>query len=710
MQANRAEYEKNDQGATSHTPQHPLGQNTKALPLDSASPTALMAGKSLEWLVLLALIAASIPPNLIRRQSLTVIPWLNIVDGSWILDTCYKAANGVWLGRDVAYTRGPLYQWLSSAPSLLMGPSLGSIYATSHTLLFILMVVADFLIARLLLPNAGAFSRAVFVLLAVVFWSDSDLRISFWLLAFAIFLRLLNAPTSTKSLLVWRAMAAGMICIAAFLYSADTGFFTAAALLLCSLATMIVCRETLGVARFLFLACVSFAAGVVLTNAFMGSALSFRFWRTSLEMVSAHRWFVPLAMDKADTRLVLETMILAVVVFGAAWWRRDQEGPWTQRPVFLLAAFPFAVLTMQSGLARSDHSHVLTGICTTLILCGAIAFDEHEWQPVPRWAPPALAVVLTLVFAHAEVQFLPSYVSEQARHLVKPLLVCPNGWEEFDHACIPQVQADIFGMLARYVDRNVPPDRPIVVFPYETIVGLTSHRDVAGGVMQSFHANGDYLTQLELEGLERRNPLFGLYFPDGILGSALDSVPSFTRSPELWFYLIGHFRGEASPLPGAVGLVTDDTRAARLTFAGTSIAEPSGSVAVAGEGAAIRLGPVHWPTTGADFVKLRLRVEYPPWWRIRKPSAIALNISFNDGTKKTIAFVVQPNHTSDVWFYPWDDRSMVGYFSPNPALWKLGTRASLTDITLTIVPFDWISVFPKSVTIQSIDAIRLGMN
>ncbi len=84
-------------------------------------------------------------------------------------------------------------------------------------------------------------------------------------------------------------------------------------------------------------------------------------------------------------------------------------------------------------------------------------------------------------------------------------------------------------------------------------------------------------------------------------------------------------------------------------------------------------------------------------------------MSFDDGSEKSIAFVVPPNHTTDVWFYPGDDRTMVGYFSPNPALWRLGVRASLTGLTLLIAPFDWISVAPNSVTIESVEEVRLGM-
>src|SRR5271166_5252741 len=83
-----------------------------------------------EWMVLLVLLAACVPPQFLRHRALIVFPVPALLDWSWTLDTCYKAATGVWFGRDVAFTYGPLYQWLSSAPSRWIGISTGSILAT----------------------------------------------------------------------------------------------------------------------------------------------------------------------------------------------------------------------------------------------------------------------------------------------------------------------------------------------------------------------------------------------------------------------------------------------------------------------------------------------------------------------------------------------------------------------------------------------------
>ncbi len=658
-----------------------------------------------------ALIATAIPPILLHRQTLTVVPWVNLVDGSWVLDTCYKAANGIWFGRDVSFHYGPIYQWLMSAPSSLIGPSLGSISATSNALPFVFIAVAAFVIARLLLPAAAAWRRAVFVPLAVVFWSGSNPRIYFCLLAFAIFLRFTDTLPAVNPALIRRAAAAATICVAGFLVSADAGLYTVAALLLCGAATVFVHGGIRPAAKFLAIAAACFAIGMVLVNCFMASPLDFRFWQSSLAIATAYRWFEPLAMDKADTRLLLVSVALGLAVFGAAWWGRKEGAQWTRRSVFLLAGFSLAILMMESGLVRADHDHVLIAICPMMVLGTAIALDEYDLGHVLRFALPAFVIIATLGFAHPQEQFRLGTLSAHIRQFTRPIRACPTGSEEFDGACVPGFQAQILSILSAYVDRHTIPGRSILIFPFETAFGLTSRRDVAGGIVQSYLVNGDYLTQLEIAGLQQKRPLFGLYFPDGILGNALDSIPSFTRTPGLWFYLVEHYRGETSPLPGAAGLITDDTRAARLTLAEETIAKPLGPVAPAQRSTTLQFGPVRWPASGADFLKLRLRLKYPLWWQVTKPSRLTLRMTFDDKSEKSIQFLVQPNRTSDVWFYPWDDRTMIGYFSAKPAQWRLGPpRPSPTTLALIIDPFDWVSATPSSVNIESVEAIRLSMN
>jgi hypothetical protein len=52
----------------------------------------------------------------------------------WLLDTSFKASRDIWFSRDVVFTYGPVFQWLSSAPARWMGVSMGASYVSYATL------------------------------------------------------------------------------------------------------------------------------------------------------------------------------------------------------------------------------------------------------------------------------------------------------------------------------------------------------------------------------------------------------------------------------------------------------------------------------------------------------------------------------------------------------------------------------------------------
>jgi hypothetical protein len=671
---------------------------------------ASIAAQSIEWLLLALLLAVSIPPMLVHHRALISVPTLNLIDGSWLLDTSYKASTGLWFGRDVAFTYGPLYQWLSSAPSRWIGLSVGSVFATWSTLPFLVMVLSTFVSARLLLPDAAPWRRALFVLLAVVFWSPPDVRISVVLLGFVIFLRFTSKAVATNGATLLPALAAAGICVAAFLLSADTGLYTVAALLLCVLGTLIAqSRRVARLAKFLALALAFGAAFVLLVNAAMFSPLNFQFWKSSLVIATAYRWFEPFAMTKADKRLVLETLALGLVVFGAAGWFHKSRGAWTRRPAYLIAGFALGFLALQTSLVRSDNGHVLIGIYPLVFFCGAMALDEYD---LPQWLSltmPGVVIVATLVLGHAFSIFIPGNMASGWRRMVHPPTTCDPGLQEFDHACFVPSDAEMLSNVSTYIGLNSKPAEPIALFPYQTAFGLSSRHPIAGGVLQSYLVNGDYLTGLEVAGLQKSSPGFGLYLPDGFLSFGVDYVPNFTRSPGVWFYLLGHYRALSSPTPALVGLMRDDSREGRLSFSEQPVGNPAGPLRITRRSSVLDFGQIRWPSEGADFLKLRVRLTYPFWWRVRKPSKLTLRIFLADGSGRSLEFVVEPNRTSDVWIYPWDDRQLGSYFQANESEWRPYSQPPVVGMQLFITPFDWISVVPESIGVEEVDAVRVSL-
>ncbi|HUK43481.1 MAG TPA: hypothetical protein VLW48_03455 [Candidatus Bathyarchaeia archaeon] len=669
--------------------------------------TSLVVPSS-EWLVLLSLLVASVPPVLVRHESLTALPTINLLDGSWILDTGYKASGGIWLGRDVAFTYGPLFQWISSAPSRWIGTSIGTIYATWYTLPMLLIVLATFLTARLLLPDAAPWGRALLVLLAVVFWSPPDLRVSLCLLAFAFFLRVTDAAASGAAVTLG-ALTCSTICAAAFWLSADTGLYISAALLLCVAATVLVGRRTAWrMATFILIAAGFFAGFVLLTNAILFSPLDFQYWRSSLAIAEGYRWFEPLAMTKSDKRLLLETLGLAFVVFGVAWHWRRAAGHWTRRPALLISGFCLALLILQSAVVRSDHGHVLMGIYPALFLCGTIAIGATDGRLLST-ATATAVVIATVALASAYPLYKPVNAQRVWRQILHPLVHCPADMRELDRACLSPADAELFAQVSAYVNAQTAPGSRISVFPYETAFGLASRHQVAGGVLQSYLVNGEYLTELELAGLRRSNPPLALYFPERAISVEVDSIPNFTRSPELWFYLVENYRAAGNPAPGVVGLLRDETRAARLRISEAAIGGPIGPTAIRKRSSSIDLAVHGQLAAGSDFLKMHLRASYPIWWRLRKPSKLALKLSFADGAEKIVQFVIEPNQASDIWIFPWDSLTMADYFSVDEGQWRRGRRPALVGLKLLVNPYDWLSVLPSSITIDKIEAVQLKM-
>ncbi len=686
------------------------------------SRTMAWLSRCSEWLLLVALVAACIPAIVVRRDALTDVPApVNVVDQSWTLDICYKATRGVWLGRDSLFTYGPLYEWLSGAPARWLGASTGTILATANMLPMLAGVLAIFITARLLLRDTSPWWRALF--LAVVLWTFPGIRIAICLCAFAIFLRLADAVACRRIGIVWAGLGAAVIGVASFLISTDAGIYTAAALVLCLAATALVKRQSRGVfarlAWFFLATTLAIAVLVVAANAVTSSPLDFSYWKSSLLLAASYRWLEPRPMTAGSTLRIVAALAFAMAAFVLAWWRRrPEEGCWTQQPAYLLSASALGLLMMQSGIVRSDVIHVVNGIYPLVFFGGAICLAA---QVKTRWisaVPLVIFIATTPLITIPGSQSFPAGIIATAHQIFRPNCTCPPGKQEFDGACYPPSYAKFFAAISGYVDQHTEPGDPILAFPYQNALGVMSRRTVASGVLQAYLVSGDYLSGLDLAGLRKANPPFGLYFPepDPSLGLnapeaaysySFDLVPNITRSPGIWFYLLRHYHAEPSAPPGVVGLVRDDSSERRMIFTEEKAGEAPGTIPIRQRWTRLELGQLHWPAAGADFLRLRFRANYPLWWKLRKPSSLALWMYFADGSAQVLHFVVEPNRDSDVWIYPGDLRALGGYFSNDSSRWP--TSAAPMRLAMWITPFDWVSVMPQSVSIEAIDAVRMSL-
>ena len=203
----------------------------------------------------------------------------------------------------------------------------------------------------------------------------------------------------------------------------------------------------------------------------------------------------------------------------------------------------------------------------------------------------------------------------------------------------------------------------VVLFPYQYIFGIASGRNVAGGVLQSFLAGGPYLSQFDIAGYQRAAAPAGLYFP------GRRSEHCHRRSTQLHAHP-GCLVLARSPLPIGARTIARDVwfaqgrLAIRADFAAATAADHRGRKAIRSASvarwwtSAIPCGP----STGADFLRLRLTARYGPLWKLRKPERLQLEITRADGSRDLQSFVVEPNVSSEVWFYPWNQADLAHYF------------------------------------------------
>jgi hypothetical protein len=663
-------------------------------------------------LAVVLLVLASLPVQWLLPGTLFYAgPDINLIDESWHLDTNFKASRGLWFGRDVVFTYGPLFQWLASAPVRWRSLSMGAIYATCMLLPLWCTFLAGYITVVLLLPEQPAWRRFVLVMLLSVFWLPWEARTPFAILFFAVFLRGCYALLQGTVRPVVLGAGAPLLCATAFLYSADAGAYAVTALLFSLAAAAWEGRRESRLLRSWVSALLAFVFFslllVIAINAFIARPLDFRFWKNSLAILAGYRWIEPTSMSKiGKIHLLVATIVGGMVFLVRGITARHRPLRITGRSSFLLAAFAYALFTMQGGLVRSYLPHIVGAVYVMVLLTGVVLFSFASRVGTALAVLVAVAGSLYL----GEPPLLLPAIRQNYLHFGNRLTECPRGFREFDRVCYPAELTGILQTTATYLQQRSGPSDFIMVFPYQTIFGIASRRNVAGGVMQTYLVSGAYLSQVDIAGLERVAAPAGLFLPDGDPSLTIDGVPNFTRSPEVWLWMFRHYRGEQELSRRIFGLQRDDSRAARITSQSRPLNAVLQSCPVRKRRSKLDLGAIVWPVDGADFVRLRIKVRYSLWWKLRKPARLVLEIEHADGSYEQKPFIVEPNVFSEVWFYPWDDAELAPYFDAEETHWRTGSRPAVTKLRLLVMPLDWVSVQPDAIEVQSADAVRMSMS
>ncbi len=699
-----------------------VGRRSSSTPASASRQRRAWLARQWDFLAVLLLMAASLPLAWVSPHTVIVVPHPGTFDDHWVLDAVYKVTHGIYFGRDVCFLYGPLAHWLMAAPPRLAGLSLGSIYTSFRTLLLWCAILFSYLALRLLIPEQPAWKRFVLLLLLGVYWTSWDGRTALGIFLFALFLRGWYAVRDGRLRPLPFACGSALLTALAFWYSADTGVYSIAAWLLGLGGVAWEGRREVRKFKLYAIAAGGFAISclvlVFVINAIIARPWDFHFWRTSLALVAVHRWNEPAAMSESGAIHLLAPLLVGIAVFVLRLVvPADRSVVFTARPGFLLSAFVFAVLSMQSGLVRSDYNHIVAGVFPIVFFAAVILFS---FASRAGSAVAALAVVAgSLMFAEPPAIFQPANIRFRLARMRNPITTCPGGYREFDHVCYPSEFAGTLATTVGYLQQHSRANDPVLIFPYQYMFGVAARRDVAGNVEQSFLANGAYLSQFHIAGLERAQAPVGLYFRDAgptelgsfTLSLPIDDVSNFTRTPDVWFWIVRHYRGDGDPASGILALQRDDFRLSRISMQEYPLARSDAprDFPIPQPTATLDLGAPDWPTGGADFLRLRLKVKYSPLWKLRKPERLQLEITLADGSRSLRTFVVEPNVATNVWFYPWNEADLARYFDGDESRWRAAYRPAVTNLRLLITPLDWFSQKPEAVEIEAADAVRLSL-
>jgi len=689
-----------------------------------SSRTQLLARQYWDLLAVLLLVLGSFPTVWLSHRTVTLVPNLGLIDDNWHLDSPFKALQGIWIGRDVAFTHGPIFQWLSSIPARSMPLSIGAVYATWNTIPLWCAIAFAYVAIKLLLPEQAPWKRFILVLLMCSFWEVS-LRTALPVLLFAVFLRGWYAVREGKLHAVFAGVAGALLCVIAFLVAGDTGIYATAAWGVCFVAFGFETRRDHFAGQLLSALVVFLGAGFVLAiavNCFMATPLDFKFWRESLAQISVYRWATPAAMTDEGTAHLVGGLLIGAGAFLVRGLKREEgAAAITQRPAFLAGAFLLALAEMQSALVRSDIGHVIIGEFAMIFFASVILFSYRGKLGSPVGV--LVTVAGCMLFSHPV--FRPSSLIRLYGQFRNPMTECPPGYNEYDRACyVEPLTPRMLTAGANFLGAHSGAKDSIFVFPYQTMFGLAARRNVAGGLMQAYTASGPYLSRLEIAGLEGKTIPAALYLPDddyshmsraetarwsrNYLSVPVDGIPNFTRTPEVWFWMVRRYRLADEPTPGVVALQRDDSRTARIALQSQSLALPLQTYAIDTRRSITRIGAPAWPA-GFDFIRLRLTVQYGVWWKLRKPERLQLEITRADGTRDVQWFILQPNAATDVWFYPWQGPDLARYFNSNESEWRPTPKPAITNLRIIATPLDWVSLQPESIRVEAADAVRLTM-
>jgi hypothetical protein len=512
----------------------------------------------------------------------------------------------------------------------------------------------------------------------------------------------------------WSTVVLAPLLLSGFLISADAGVYSLAGFVIAGAVHLYLFRRNRQVRTALLRAAIVSGAGLALLMLLIALVMwrsGLNYWADVAAVVSNYRWSMANPMEKAVKVRLVATAAVSLLTLAIAWrWSNPTASSLARRPVFFPAAMAFSLLTLQSGLVRSDWWHVQVALLPGIALAGVVLMGSEIG--IPDWRghlPMVAALALTAFVTGPTPMAMPRLIIDNLRlGSVVRSQDCPEGTRYFDEACLLPTDFGALRAVSDYLRNETSASESVAVFPYENLYADVARRPIAGGVLQNYMALGDHLVQRQLTGLRRDNPRIAILSIDGLASWPLDGVPNFTRTPDVWFYLQNNFLRQRELGPGILALERDPQRAQRIHFESSPLS--GGMQSPIKHRVPIAVPLTSWPDQ-SDFLRVRLTVWYSFWWALRKPSLVNVTVIRADRTEDNFQALVKPNTASELWIYPWDDHQLARYFDASEAQWRKGRpRAPVSSLQFAFQRMDDVSVVPFRLEIQSVEAIRLTLD
>jgi len=666
-----------------------------------------------DFFVMLLLMAFVAHYYLVQKLPLFVRE-IEFFDNSWELDLITKAHRGIWLGRDLIFTRGPLFQWLLCWAPLRHGMSLGSFYLYVWVTHYWTTIPVLYGTGALLLNRQPSWVRVFYLLLLLIFWVPThwiifNIKVLFPLCSFAVFLRTFPDPGKSFSSLSWRAATAASLIATAFLLSDDSGHYSAAAFAAVLAAFLFYEHSFFALrtaAKYVTLTGAFLAVWVLAVNWATGRLTDFHFWRAAYEVAAQYRWAQNMRMQPPMTPVFWLAVGLNLLIFVGHWFvYRKKPGLSVRARASRLAMLGFALIGVQLILVCAEQLHVATGLFPWIALSCALLLGatEDRLSVLRPTVSVALILVLTAGFSGPNHLFIPRNVLQDRSAITNPHS-CPLGLHEIDGVCLKTNNFIQLQTVRDFLVQHTSDSDSIGIFPYQSVYAFVARRNVAGELVQHYISAGDYLNRRQMESLEQARPPWAIYAAEPWQSDPCNGLANFTRTPYIWLYWQRWYRDDFDALPGLLVLRRDEERGKRWQMISTSVLPH----AVQGTGNEELVLPADSLGDDLDFIKIDVSVEYPFWWKLLRPSSLVVKMRFAGGEEKAVNVIAQPNHPYEIWIYPWEQAQLANYFSASPKQWRSAVRPRIQSLSLLSQPRDWIAVQPSRIKIQDVQTVKLS--